>query len=220
MDRRSKEGVGAISTDAIFFDFDGVLVESTDFKIHAFEELYRDVGPDNLARVMAYMRVNEGISRLDKIRHCHRTILGIELDDQEVAGWGERFRALVEDGVVSCNWVPGAAEFLERYHRELPLFVVTGTPQEEILRILTRRKMSHYFVSVHGSPPRKPPIVRDLLDRHGFSPERTLFVGDARADYEAAHANGVRFVGRLLPGGSNGFPSDVPVISDLTSLTL
>lgn len=220
MGKRPEEGVGAISTDAIFFDFDGVLVESTDFKISAFEEIYRDSPPDRLARIMAYVRANEGIPRWDKIRHCHRTFLGIELDDRELSAWCERFRALVEDEVASCNWVPGAAEFLERHHLELPLFVVTGTPQEEILRILTRRKMSHYFVSVHGAPRRKPPIVKDLLDRHGFTPERTLFVGDARADYEAARVNGVRFVGRLLPGGSNGFPSDVPVISDLTSLTL
>lgn len=204
--------------DAILFDFDGVLVESNAIKVDAFERLYAGYGPSILARVMDYIDGKEGISRVEKIRHAHEIFLGKTLSDEELAVLAGRYSSLVEEAVVACPWVAGAREFLEAHRGRLPLFVVTGTPEEEILRIVAGRGMTHYFTAVRGSPPRKPIIVRELLAKYGLSAGRSVFVGDAPFDHETAAETGLRFIGRVPAGRQAPFPADTETVVDLTDL--
>lgn len=207
-----------IFPDAIFFDFDGVLVESNAIKVEAFERLYAGYGPSTLARVMDYIDGKEGISRVEKIRHAHEAFLGIRLTDAELGVLAERYSRMVEDAVAACPWVPGARDFLETYAHRLPIFVVTGTPEGEIKRIAERRGMTGYFRELRGSPPRKPPIVRDLLVRHGLAAERAVFIGDAPFDHETARETGLRFIGRVPPGRPSPFPAGTETAADLIDL--
>jgi len=142
-------------TEAILFDFDGVLAESSEIKVQAFAELYREHGPEVVEAVVGHHLAHEGISRITKIRHCHKTLLGIDLSNDALAELGARFSTLVEDAVVAAEWVPGAQAFLDAHLGRVGMFVVSGTPQEELRRITARRGMDHYFVSVRGSPPTK-----------------------------------------------------------------
>ncbi|MCP5367639.1 MAG: HAD family phosphatase [Hyphomicrobiales bacterium] len=204
--------------EAVFFDFDGVLVESIAIKVEAFRRLYDEFGPDVVARVLAHHKEHEGISRLEKIRHCHREFLGVTLSDDEVTAWGRRYAAMVEEGVVACDPVPGAVDLLQRHRGRRPLFVVSGTPEDELRRIVDKRGMAPYFTDVRGSPPRKTPIVRDLLAHHGLDPARCLFMGDAMADHRAAMDTGMPFLGRVAAGADNPFPPGTETISDLRRL--
>jgi phosphoglycolate phosphatase-like HAD superfamily hydrolase len=204
--------------DAIIFDFDGVVVESADIKTRAFFALYEEHGPAVLEAALAHHRANGGISRRKKIRHIHRRHLGIDLDDDALEALCRRFSELVEDAVVACDWVPGAEAFLEAHHRRMALFVVSGTPHEELLRIIDRRGIRRYFVEIFGSPPEKPPTIRSILSRHRLDRNRVLFVGDATTDHAAAAETGLGFVGRVAAGGPDPFPPGTTVIGDLTVL--
>jgi phosphoglycolate phosphatase-like HAD superfamily hydrolase len=133
---------------------------------------------------------------------------------------GRRFSSLVEDAVVAADWVAGAKAFLDAHCGHLPMFVISGTPEEELRRITARRGMDGYFVSVRGSPPVKEPIILELLAEHGLERDRVLFVGDTMTDYRAATATGVAFLGRVPPGEQSPFPDGTPLVSDLTSLTI
>lgn len=203
---------------SVFLDFDGVLVESAAIKAAAFQGLYTAYGADVVARVAAHHKANEGISRLVKIRHCHKAFLGIALSDRELAELGETYTAQAEDPEATCDDVAGARDFLESFHRDIPLFVVSGTPEDEVRRIAERRGITGYFVEVRGSPLGKEDILRDLLDRHGLMPDGALFVGDAMADWDAATACGVDFLGRVSPGHEDPFPAGTRAVPDLTSL--
>ncbi|MDX9862462.1 MAG: HAD hydrolase-like protein [Rhodospirillales bacterium] len=207
-----------IFPDAIFFDFDGVLVESNAIKVDAFERLYAGYGPAILARVMDYIDGNEGISRVEKIRHAHEAFLGVRLGDAELSVLAERYSQMVEAAVATCPWVSGAREFLETYAGRLPLFVVTGTPEVEIRRIADRRGLTPYFREIRGSPPRKPPIVRELLDRHRLAAERAVFIGDAPFDRQTALETGLRFIGRVPAGRPSPFPTATETAPDLRDL--
>jgi HAD superfamily hydrolase (TIGR01549 family) len=201
--------------DAIVFDFDGVLVESVDVKTRAFAALYDPHGNDVVEQVVAWHLAHGGVSRYEKFRHFHRTFLGRALAPAEEAELGERFSALVEEAVIAADWVPGAREFLEGWHARLPLFVASGTPEEELLRIVARRGMTRFFSGVAGAPRKKGTILRDFLERSGVSPDRMLMVGDAMTDYEGAAEAGVPFLG-IAPSAANPFPPGVPVLPDLT----
>ena len=206
--------------NAIFFDFDGVLVESMQVKIEAFRSLYAPYGRDIEEKALAHYLANTGIARGIRITECHRAFLGREPSEAEVRALSDRFGELVEDRVVACAWVPGAKEVLERWYRRLPLFVVSATPNAELARILERRGMAHYFAAVHGSPPDKITVIGRLLQEHGWSGDRVLMVGDGPPDHRAAAANGVAFVGRLHQGYPNPFPNGTRTINNLKELKI
>lgn len=204
--------------DAIVFDFDGVLVESVDVKTQAFAALYEPFGPAVVAQVVTWHLVHGGVSRFEKFRHFHRHFLGRDLSAAEEASLGERFSALVEDAVVAAAWVPGAREFLEDRFRDLPLHVASGTPDNELQRILERRGIAHYFRSAAGSPMKKTEILQRFSQAGGIAPARMLMIGDAMTDLEGAVGAGTAFLGRVKPGLDNPFPATVPVIPDLRHL--
>lgn len=202
----------------IIFDFDGVIVESSEIKTAAFRTLYRPFGQAVEAAAVAHHTANGGISRRKKIRYIHREHLGIVLESAELDRLCELFSALVEDAVVAAPLVAGADALLARLSGQMPLFVVSGTPHPELVRIVARRGLDDAFTAVHGSPPEKPPIIRELLARHRLAAEDVLFIGDALTDWRAAAETGVRFLGRVPPGGANPFPPGVPIVADLRAV--
>jgi phosphoglycolate phosphatase-like HAD superfamily hydrolase len=203
---------------AIIFDFDGVLVESADIKTAAFRALYAPHGARVEAAAIAHHLANGGISRRQKIRHIHRENLGTPLAAAELDRLCEVFAGLVEDAVVAAPPVAGAEALLSSLAWHKPTFVVSGTPEPELKRIVARRGLDGAFAEVHGSPPEKPPIILGILARYAFVPDEVLFIGDALTDYRAAAETGLSFLGRVPPGGVNPFPPGVPVIPDLTGL--
>lgn len=203
--------------DAIVFDFDGVLVESTDVKTRAFGALYSAYGPDVERQVTAHHLANSGISRYVKFKHYHEQLLGIPYTDAVGEQLSARFSQSVLDEVVNAPYVSGAREFLEQYYRQLPLFVASGTPEEELREIVRRRGMQHYFRAVHGSPASKADIINGVIAGHRLSPARVLMVGDALADFDGARAAKTAFIGRASSDGVQ-FPADVTVIADLNEL--
>lgn len=213
-----RTGGGALA--AVFFDFDGVLAESTDIKVRAFTELYREHGAGVLEQVLAHHRAHGGVSRIQKIRYCHREILGMPLEPEALMALGRRFSDLVVDAVVASDWVDGARALLDGLVGRLPLFVVSGTPEPELREIVQRRGMDGYFTAVRGSPPDKITVINELLAGHQLPAEQVLFVGDAMTDHDAARATGLRFIGRVPPGEESPFPPATAVVPDLTALTL
>jgi HAD superfamily hydrolase (TIGR01549 family) len=207
--------------DAIVFDFDGVLVESVDVKTQAFGALYAEYGDRIVEQVKAYHLLHGGVSRFDKFRYYQEVLLGKDLTQEEETRLGDLFSQYVEDAVVGAVYVSGAYEFLEANYQSIPLFVASGTPDQELKRIVSRRNMAHYFVSVHGSPAKKGDIIQDILSKYSFDPDRVLMVGDAIADYEGAIAAGVKFVGRVLQYPETyPFPVGTVVRQDLVKLVI
>ena len=204
--------------NAVIFDFDGVLIQSVDIKTRAFAELYREFGQGAVDLVVSYHLAHGGVSRYDKFRHIHNVLIPPPLSENELAQLVCRFSALVEDAVVEAPWVAGAKEFLEQNYTLLPMFVASGTPDEELKRIIGRRGIDRFFMSVHGSPLPKREIIDRIVAKHDYKRDRVVMVGDAMTDYEESKHSGVRFIAKVDLGAPSIFPDDVSVISDLFNL--
>ena len=202
---------------AIVFDFDGVLVESVDVKTRAFAALYAEHGEAVVRAVTDYHLANGGISRYVKFRHYQENLLGRPYDDALGAELSARFSRLVVDAVVAAPAVAGAREFLERYHARVPLYVASGTPEEELREIVARRGLGGYFAGVYGTPATKGEILRRIAAARALDPARILMVGDALSDLAGAREAGTAFIGRRTAGGE-AFPAGVTVIADLREL--
>ncbi len=184
---------------AVVFDFDGVVLESADVKTDAFVELFASHGPDIAARVKAHHLANLGISRFVKFAWIYDHLLGRKITDDESKALGERFSALALDKILAAPFVPGAEAALASLAATHPLFVASGTPDDELALIVDRRGLRPRFREVHGTPREKPAILRDVMQRHGLAPSETLFVGDGASDHKAAAATGVEFLARDTP---------------------
>lgn len=209
--------MNTLRCDAVVFDFDGVLVDSVDVKTRAFTALYEPYGVEVARKVGAWHLEHGGVSRYEKFRYFHRAFLDRALPAEEEARLAERFSALVEEAVITADWVPGAHEFLDAWYGRIPLYVASGTPEEELLRIIDRRGMTRYFAGIAGAPKKKGAILRDFMQRSGTTPAHTLMVGDAMTDYNGAVEVGAPFLG-VTPAGANPFPPGIPVLPDLTGL--
>jgi len=182
---------------AIIFDFDGVIVESTDIKTEAFAKLFEPEGTDVVNRVVAYHKDNMGVSRFDKFRYIYSNILHRLLNDNEFNALCEKFASLVKDAVIAAPYVKGAQEFIEGNLKQYGFFVVSATPQEEISDIIRRRGLGKMFKSVYGAPLAKSDAVKKILQGEDISPGNALYIGDAMSDYLAAKDNRVKFIARI-----------------------
>lgn len=201
------------SWQAIFFDFDGVILDTTQLKTEAFASMYRAHGPAVEAAVVAYHRLHGGISRMIKLRHFEEQILGRPLSDARLQQLAAEFSRRTQGAVLAAPFVPGAEATLRRVSAaRLPAFIVSGTPTTELLPVIRERGLARFFAEVHGSPPLKPQIIRDLLQRHALGASRCLFFGDALTDLNAAQETGLRFCGVEPPGEKHPFGPEIPVL--------
>ena len=206
-----------IRFDAVVFDFDGVLVESVNIKTQAFSALYSGYGSSVVAQVVAFHLANNGLSRFEKFRYFHNKLLGLPLSDEEENKLCIEFNARVEEAVIAAPYVDGAEEFLIRHHADIPLFVASGTPEEELKRILEKRHMAHYFHAAFGSPAKKGKILQNILKNNSYCPKKVLMIGDSILDFEGATEAGTCFLGRLT-SPNNIFPPGVPVLPNMITL--
>ena len=77
---------------------------------------------------------------------------------------------------------------------KMDFYVISGTPTEEMRLIVEKRGLTSCFKGVFGSPESKSHWCAALLAEHGYRPEETLFIGDAKSDYNAARENKLTFL--------------------------
>lgn len=203
---------------AVVFDFDGVLVESVDVKTEAFRKLFLPYGADVSEQVVAYHMAHGGLSRFEKFRYYFANFIRQPLTAKLEKELGERFSHIVLEEVIAAPYVAGAREALEALYRKVPLFVASGTPDDELKLIVARRNMGKYFQGVYGAPEKKGDIVSRILARTGMAPDEMVFVGDAMTDYDAAMEHGVHFIGRRTRAWNSFDGLNVRVVYDLRTL--
>jgi phosphoglycolate phosphatase-like HAD superfamily hydrolase len=204
----------------VLFDFDGVLVDSVPVKEEAFGALYREYGVDIVTSVKAYHREHGGLSRFDKFQYYHQALLGgiSPLSTFELESLSRRFSECVVQMVIDADEIRHAAEVLHTLHGQVPMHLLSATPEEELAHIVKARGMSDYFCSVHGSPQKKSAHIVSLIKCHGYDRQSMVLIGDALHDYEASCEANIAFIGFVPSSEENRFPDDVVVIHDLKVL--
>ena len=158
---------------AVIFDFDGVILESGNIKTDAFLELFEH-RPDLQPAILDYHLDNLGVSRYDKFAWIYRELLDQPFTAEVREQLGRDFSELVLKKVLCCPFVPGAHEALKTLSPKVPLFVASGTPQQELDLIVEKRGLMGFFVEVWGSPHKKDDIIRAILCEHGLDPSEVL----------------------------------------------
>ena len=190
---------------AIVFDFDGIIVESTEVKSAAFHELALDWGEDAARKMAEYHAKNFGVSRFAKFEWFFKKVLGKNLSPELSASLGNRFSSICVEKIIQAPLVPGFTDAVALAYGRCPLFVASATPQEELERIMTARGLDVFFKAIYGSPPEKAANLQRAVDALNVHPASVLMVGDSQADYQAARSVGTDFYGRGEQFKSSGY---------------
>lgn len=180
---------------AVILDFDGIVLESVNVKGDAFQALFRHY-PEHQDAILAFHLANGGMPRFDKIRYFYKHIFREPLSEETFNALCDQYAELVVQKVIESPFVSGMEHFLEQYASQLDLFIVSGTPHDEINYIIQKRQLTHYFKAVMGSPTDKSSWTATILNDYQYDPKSLLWVGDALSDLKAANDHGVFFVGR------------------------
>jgi phosphoglycolate phosphatase len=201
---------------AVFFDVDGVLIDSVAIKGDCFVLAFSDF-PDKGDQIRHWHEMNGGVNREDKIRAIIKEVLGLYEPDRGIAKRVEEYGKLVANRVISAPEIPGARVALTALEGETPLFAASATPCDELNRILTARGDAHFFTEIFGWPVTKKVAITSVLEQYSIDPAKSVLIGDSIQDFEAAKSTGIRFI---LVSGKNGhsFCDADAVIEDLTTL--
>ncbi|MGJ8637781.1 MAG: HAD family hydrolase [Opitutaceae bacterium] len=204
--------------DLIVFDCDGVLLDSMPAKIESFKQWVPEAHADKRDAFMEIVMAGFGKARTYHIRNFYETILNQPMTDAFLESEVARFTDICEPLCASAPWRGGSKEFVQAcIEAGIPRYVLSGTPQKPLEDMLESTGGTPLFDVIIGSPPGKPESLTRILAEVGVTADRTVFVGDANADQEAALHVGAHFV--YFPSEANPPLAETPtVVSDLRDL--
>ena len=182
---------------SVIFDFDGVIAESVDVKTDAFVTLFNDY-PQHLDTIVQFHIDNGGMSRYEKFRFIYKNIIDEKLSEDKFSELCKLFSVLVVEKVVAAPFVEGASDLLSKCFNRFKMFIVSGTPDEEIKKIVKRRELDKYFREIFGSPASKTNLVEKVLKENNYNSKEVVFIGDSRNDLNAAVDTGIHFIARTV----------------------
>jgi len=181
--------------ELLILDFDGVIIESNDLKTQAFEKVFSQY-PHYKDAMMQFHYENVSVSRIEKFDYL-AAIMGRGADLKLKAEMADNFSQYVLEGLSTVTLVKGAERFLRMVKGQLPLYLASVTPANELNHILEKRGLLHCFDGVYGCPPwTKANAIRDILSQNSVLPKNSLLIGDSAGDQHAALETGVQFIAR------------------------
>lgn len=201
----------------IIFDFDGVILDSARMKTAAFAEVYGSEDPGKVAEVVTYQEQHGGIGRRQKFEYFERTVFGRLGDTAAVDRLCDRFAEIIDEGMMTCAFIPGAEDVLAHLETTVAMHVVSGMPEADLKNVIERRGLSRYFRTVSGSPKAKHAAFLSVMRMENAKPAECLAVGDAPTEFHAARKIGIPFLAIVAPDVADLFPDYVRKAPDLTA---
>ncbi|MDB9921701.1 HAD hydrolase-like protein [Actinomycetota bacterium] len=203
--------------EAIFFDVDGVLIDSLTIKGDAFSHAFSDY-PDAHDEVVSFHRAHGGVNRSEKIAALHLLIVGRAPTERELADRITSFAVAVVRGVMDAPEIPGAGTAIAEWFEKSTLYAVSATPTDELRSIFDRRDLTQYFRCILGWPPDKGLSIQEVITTQGHLPSSCILVGDSLEDLQAAISTGVQFI-QVCPPSAPKFVESNAVIENLHDLS-
>jgi HAD superfamily hydrolase (TIGR01549 family) len=181
---------------AIFWDFDGVILNSNSIRDIGFELVLEDYPKGQVNLLLKYHRANGGLSRYVKFRYFFEVIRNESVTEEKIRLLAEKFSKIMRKRLVSReNLIAETITFLETNHTKIKMFVTSGSDEQELRFLCSELGISKYFKSIHGSPKPKAEIISELINSYNFLANECCVIGDSINDYEAAYYNGIQFFG-------------------------
>jgi phosphoglycolate phosphatase-like HAD superfamily hydrolase len=183
-------------TENVFWDFDGVILDSMDVRDYGFKEIFKAFKSSEINSLIEYHRLNGGLSRYVKIRYFFENIVKRATSEKEILDYADRFSLIMKEALTNPdNLILDSVNFIKKNHKNYRFHIVSGSDQTELRFLCKSLKLDSYFISIHGSPTPKTKLVQDLISEHNYDSNTSCLIGDSVNDFDAAVANELRFYG-------------------------
>jgi phosphoglycolate phosphatase-like HAD superfamily hydrolase len=185
-----------INKKNIFWDFDGVIMDSMPVRNGGFEMVLKEFPNEQIELLMQFHLKNGGLSRYVKFRHFFEEIRGENITEEEIKEWAQKFSGIMREELVQpALLIRDSLNFIKENYKKFNMHIVSGSDGEELNFLCDKLEISRYFISIHGSPVPKKELVHSLLIKHEYEEGDTVLIGDSINDYEAAQINDIDFCG-------------------------
>ena len=179
---------------ALFFDFDGVIMDSMPLKLQSYRYAFAPWKLDG-ARLPQLQMKYAGLSRQKSLGLMYQDLTGNPINNEQFDLALERYTDHDDRSRRKMRAVPGTMEFLQSLPGSTFTAIVTGTPQAVIDKTISVHRLTPYFDRVCGTPPEKKISLQHLLTEYAIESENSVMIGDAITDQLAAQYCNMRFVG-------------------------
>lgn len=180
----------------IFWDFDGVLMNSNEVRDNGFLEVLKDFPKEQVSQLMEFHETNGGLSRYVKFRYFFEDIRNEKVTKKEIHNLADKFSKIMLNSLINEELlIEETLNFVRENYQNYCMHIVSGSDGIELNQICKGIAINHFFKSIHGSPTPKKQLVADLLEKHEYNLKHCVLIGDSINDYEAAVENKIDFLG-------------------------
>ena len=185
---------------AIFFDVDGVLLDSMELKASCFVDALAAYC-DDPESIKNFHYEHAGLNSSVKLRKMWSELLGNPVDEAKVREIEFDFAHRLSERLNEIRVYPDTHYALEFWSRRCLIFAVSAMPHQELETLLLTSRIAPYFEAYLGYPPSKEATLRRELSARHLQPQSCVLVGDSDADRDAAESVGLMFI-RVIRDGS------------------
>jgi len=182
--------------ETIFWDFDGVLMDSMPIRNKGFELVLASFPEDQVAQLMDFHLKNGGLSRYVKFRYFFENIRNERISERQVFEYAGRFSEIMLEKLADKRlFIEDSISFVKQNFKKYSMHIVSGSDQTELRQICSELSLDQYFLSINGSPANKKEILNSLFADYQLKKGDCIFIGDSVNDFEAAKAFDLLFIG-------------------------
>jgi phosphoglycolate phosphatase-like HAD superfamily hydrolase len=179
----------------IFWDFDGVLMDSNAIRDIGFEKVLEDYPAEQVENLLSFHKANGGLSRYVKFRYFFEKIRKEPVKEEQIAVLATSFSLIMKDLLLNQDLlISETLGFVKRNQGMYKMHITSGSDQEELRYLCKSLQIAHLFESVHGSPKAKKIWIQELIEFHDYNHSECVLIGDSINDWEAAETNDILFM--------------------------
>ncbi|WP_421947841.1 HAD family hydrolase [Phaeodactylibacter xiamenensis] len=184
----------------IFWDFDGVILNSNSVRDYGFREVLKKFPEKQVQQLITYHILNGGLSRYVKFRYFFEVIRKEAITKRQVQDLSAHFSDIMLKRLIDPSLlIKETNNFIRQNNNNYAMHIVSGSDQKELRTICKELNIDQYFKSIHGSPKPKIEWIKELLNIHQYSVDHCVLIGDSTNDKEAAIGNNIKFQGYNNP---------------------
>ncbi|OCL85164.1 2-deoxyglucose-6-phosphatase [Arcobacter porcinus] len=183
-------------TKTIFWDFDGVILDSMPIRDFGFAKIFEDFDKSLVDKLLEYHSLNGGLSRYVKIKYFYNELLAQDVSDERVQELADKFSTIMRAELTNKKYlIDESVEFIKQNYTNYNFHIVSGSDEKELNYLCEKLGLKNYFKSIEGSPTPKNDLVKNILEKYDYNSKECVLIGDSINDYEAANINGMKFYG-------------------------